>query len=159
MMWYEFIFISIIIIGVMCSAILEIKACSNKAPYGKTFIKKFCRKINMIQKVQKRDKLTFVPSVIHDRMFKVSILDDSNPSGLEYKTIPRYLSKTVYINDEPVCRLHKFNDKESIEFSSDRKYNEIISIVDEAYNNAEKAESDYIHNVVEKHFRTKTFFD
>ena len=63
----------------------------------------------MIQKVQRRDKLTFVPSVLHDRMFKVSILDDANPEGLEYKTIPRYLSKTVYVNDEPVCRLHKFN--------------------------------------------------
>ena len=97
-MWYEFIFISIIIICVTCSAILEIKTCANRAPYGKTFIKKFCRKIHMIQKVQRRDKLTFVPSVLHDRMFKVSILDDANPEGLEYKTIPKKCLIHSYIS-------------------------------------------------------------
>lgn len=158
-MWYEYLFVTIVILCGVAFNVSIIKSACNEAPDGRAFVKKFSKKIHLIQKAQKRENLPFIPGVVRERLFKVRILDDNTPEGLEYKTIPRYTSKTVYIDDEPVCRIHKFREKEYVEISSDRKADEVIYIVEKAFEVADKAENEFMEKFVAEHFRTKTFFD
>jgi hypothetical protein len=117
--------------------IKNIKDYRNSAPYGKRFIKRFYDKLTSIDRaLHIADAPSFVTAV-NSKTFKVTVRKDETPKGLEFETIPVYKSYCVYIDGEAVCRAHVLHinskNKIYIEFSSKRKYSEVIEIVDSVY--------------------------
>ena len=128
----------------------NIRAFRRTPPNGKAFIKKFVNKVKTIQSVLKQNEVPYLRTTIKNHSFNVKVVNEEAQVGLKYSTIPMHSSKLVYINDEAVCRVHSmdydFSKKYFLEFSSDRKLNEIIEIIDEVYKIANKLEKDYWNN-------------
>ena len=146
----------------------EIKQWRNQAPNGKDFIKNFSKALLDIRYCQQiytnkgikdnKQYIDYVPANVNNTLFKVKVLKDNTPEGLEYSTIPRYKSYTVYINDEPVCREHIFNDKSSFEFTCKRERDEVIQIVMQAYEVARPdVEADH-KRIYSEWLSTKSYF-
>lgn len=129
-------------------------------PYGKGFIKKFNEKLYRISQACTRSHSGFILVSAHNKNFKVAVKEDVVPAGLEYSTIPMYTSNSVYIDDEVVCRVHHIShfgkDKVFLEFSSERKYLEVIEIVDIASQVAKSLNAEYIHSALTKD--SKSFY-
>ena len=128
------ILVVLVTLGVATSwtiaCIKEIKEFRNSVPNGKAFVKKFYNKVISINIAQ---QVLELPNIVSQEMV---------PEGLEYKTIPKYKSFCIYIEDEAVCRVHilevNYKNKICFDFSSKRPRCEIIEIIDEAYLIAEK---------------------
>lgn len=142
-----------LLMGIFCIVITivvlvkDIKEARNTAPHGKTFTKKFYEKL---VEIHKAGEVTGAPgfiSKVKGLSFTVNIVKDEVPKGLEYETIPIYKSYCVYVDNEAVCRAHilqiDFKDKIYLEFSSKRKYAEVIEIVESVYTQAKEALAEY----------------
>lgn len=145
MSFTEWMYILMGIFFIIANTILitkNIKDERNSAPNGKTFVKKFYEKLTDIEKALQIAKVPSFDTNIKGYSFKVSVKKDDTPKGLEYETIPVYKSYCVYINNEAVCRAHILHinckDKIYIEFSSTRKYAEVIDIVNNVHNQAKE---------------------
>ena len=152
-----------IVMFLMWSAFEIWKDCrkaSNTLPYGKRAIKKFVEKVERIYDANRISSGKIVTR--HgDLFFPVEIVEKDIEDGLEYKTIPMYKCKAVYIKDEEVARVHSVdsNCKKHyfLEFAYNRKLNEIIEIVDAAYNVAEPIYKAHHDNVFTD--RHKSFYE
>lgn len=116
--------------------IKEVKEHRRLAPNGKVFVKEFVNKIEVIESATKhRGKSSTVEK--DNFKFEVSIKADEKLKGLEYETIPVHTSKCVYINDEPICRVHYIHahtkDKYYLDFTCKRNLNEILDIIESSY--------------------------
>lgn len=116
--------------------IKEVKAYRRQAPDGKVFVKEFVNKIKVIESATKhKGKHSTVEK--DSFKFEVSVKDDEKLKGLEWETIPMHTSKCVYINDEPICRIHSIHaytkDKYFLDFTSKRNLNEILDIIESSY--------------------------
>jgi hypothetical protein len=127
------IFISVFWILV---TVKEVKEHRRQAPNGKVFVREFVDKVKTIESATKHlDK----PSIIEKDNFKfeVTVKEDEHLKGLKYETIPVHTSKCVYINDEPVCRIHRIDvstkAKYYLDFTCERHLNEIIDIIESSY--------------------------
>lgn len=116
--------------------IKEVKEHRRLAPNGKAFIREFVNKVNVIESATKHlDK----PSTVEKDNFKfeVTVKKDDCLKGLKYETIPVHTSKCVYINNEPVCRIHRIDAstkaKYYLDFTCKRHLNEIIDIIESSY--------------------------
>ena len=123
------------------SIIRDIKRWRREAPNGKVFKKEFAKIIDDICNAQQISKNEYMPAFVNNVMFKVEV-DEYKPMGLEYSTIPMYMCYDIYINGEIVCREHiiKELNKNKIwfEFSSKRKRDEIIVIINSANESAKE---------------------
>ena len=123
------------------STIKEIKQCRREAPNGKVFKKEFAEIIDNICRAQQISKNEHMPAFVNNVMFKVEV-DEYKPMGLEYSTIPMYMCYDIYINGEIVCREHIIRElsknKIWFEFSSKRKRDEIIAIINSANESAKE---------------------
>lgn len=114
----------------------EVKSNRRLAPDGKVFVKKF---VNKIEVIESATKYCGKPSTVEKDNFKfdVSVKDDEKLKGLEYEALPVHTSKCVYINDEPICRVHYIHahikDKYYLDFTCKRNLNEIIDIIESSY--------------------------
>ena len=97
-------------------------------------------------------------SKFHD--FNISIQDEKHNS---ISILTTYTSSSVYINGEKVCtihRLHKaFHISRSIEYSDDRKIDEINRIIKHANAHAKKRINEYNSNSRMGRDRNKSLFD
>ena len=111
------------------------------APYGKVFKKEFAETIVGIHRAQEISKNEHITAFVNYVMFIVRV-DEYKPLGLEFSTIPMYRCYDIYINDELVCKEHIIKewskDKIWFEFSSQRKIDEIITLVKEADKHTEE---------------------
>ena len=139
--------------------ISEIKKSRNTTPYGKTFIKKFHKIVKDIEEAQRISKHTVMTCFANGGMFKVAVKKDDTPEGIQYRTIPVYKSYGIYINDELVCREHIFKDKSYFEFSSDRKTDEVVTLVKEAHIPAREIIDKHNKELYDKYFGHKSFFE
>lgn len=143
---------SIFILFWLFYVIREIKIARNSAPNGKTFIKRFHEKIVGLLKVQQVNHIEHLNLKINNELsFVVKVIKEVVPPGLQYETIPMYESYCVYINGEAVCRVHvievHFKKKAYLEFSSKRKTNEIVDIIESTYNNYKKDLDNYYNSL------------
>lgn len=135
------------IFGIVCTAcwiitiIKDVKTTRRTAPYGKVFKKEFAEIIDDIFRAQKISDQTYIPACANNILFKIEV-DEYKPSGLEYSTIPMYRCYDIHINGEIVCREHiikeRSKDKIWFEFSSKRERDEIITLVNAAYEPAKE---------------------
>lgn len=129
------IFMSICFLWIVFS---EWYRASNTLPYGNRAIKKFIKKVETICSVTANDGP--IELKYNNKTFMVKCIDEAKQRGLEYSTIPRYKSKLLYINDEPVCRVHYFENFKKhtgLEFTLSRERDEIVELVDATYMIAE----------------------
>lgn len=142
----------LLISGMLIYLIFEIKNFVNRKPDGSRFIKKFVHKIDVIYDAIENSEESSIAITVNNHIFQVTVKKDNNPKSLSYSSIPMYKSMCVYINEEPVCRIHKVHadlkDKNYLEFSSKRKYIEIIEIVEEAYVSASAIRKEQIKTFV-----------
>ena len=134
------------IYGIACTAFMgifwtiiivkEVKSNRRLAPDGKVFVKEFINKIEVIESATKHHGK---PSTVEKDSFKfeVSVKADEKLKGLEYDALPVHTSKCVYINDEPVCRIHTIHastkSKHYLDFTRKRNLNEILDIIESSY--------------------------
>jgi hypothetical protein len=127
-----------ILISVIWTLVIikEVKSNRRLAPDGKVFVREFVNKVNIIESATKHlDK----PSTVEKDNFKfeITVKEDERLKGLEYETIPVHTSKCVYINNEPVCRIHRIDVSTKaryyLDFTNKRHLNEIIDIVESSY--------------------------
>lgn len=127
--------------------IKDIKDVRNSMPHGKTFTKKFYKKLTDISKAIEIAKVPGLVSKLKGLDFSINVVKDDVPKGLMYETIPAYKSYCVYIDNEAVCRAHilhiEYKDTIYLEFSSKRHYKEIIEIVENVYAQAEEILAEY----------------
>jgi hypothetical protein len=120
----------------------DIKDTRNSMPHGKTFTKKFYKKLTDISKAEEIAKVPGFVSKLKGLDFSVNVVKDDVPKGLMYETIPAYKSYCIYIDNEAVCRAHslhiEYKDMVYLEFSSKRPYKEIVEIVENVYTQAEE---------------------
>ena len=151
----------IMVICLFAIAVKEYKNHVNSMPNGKNFVKNFVSKIDTIQRVT--DNSNSITVTVKGRGFNVSAKKDDNPKGLEYETIPVYRSTCIYIDDEPVCRMHNlhlsFKDNYYLEFSSKRRCKEVIEITEEAFKIADQIRDEQIKTYVGSYLSTKSFYD
>ena len=99
-------------------------------------------------------------SKFHGFNFNISIQDEKHNS---ISILTTYTSSSVYINDEKVCtihRLHKvFHISRSIEYSDDRKIDEIDRIIKHANAHAKKRIDEYNSNSRIARDKNKSLFD
>ena len=133
-----YIIITIIYIVCISRSIIKYK---NSAPHGTTFTKKFLAKLVNIDRALYWAEVPSFSTWVNGQNFNVTVRKDETPKGLEYESISAYKSYCAYIDNEAVCRVHilHVNCKDTIylEFSSKRKYDEIIEIINNVYTQAE----------------------
>lgn len=117
--------------------ISESRRSQKLPPCGKMFKKEFAKIVDDIHTAQKIGELKFLYSFQNNITFKVRVEKNAS-DGLEYKSIPVYKNYDIYINDELVCRDHIFKEQHHFEFSSQRKRDEIITLVKEAHKHAKE---------------------
>ncbi len=147
MTWMYIVFGLLYFIIMVWIIFRNVKDARNSAPNGKTFVKKFYKKLTDIEKALQTARASSFNTNIKGHSFKVAVRKDDGPKNLEYEIIPVYKSYCVYIDDEAVCRAHVLHinckDKIYIEFSSSRKHAEVIDIVDSVHSQAEEILTNY----------------
>lgn len=130
---YEILWLILLVIVLAFDISYTLWTNANSLPHGKRAVKKFIEKINIIKNVTE-DNEQPVEFVHKGKHFKVMVLVEDKQTGLEYSTIPRYISKMLYINNEPVCRIHDLEDyskhRTYLEFGQSRERAEIIELVE-----------------------------
>ena len=132
--------------------IKEVKSNRRLAPDGAVFVKEFVNKIEVIESATKHHGK---PSTIEKDSFKfeVSVKADEKLKGLKYDTIPVHTSKCVYINDEPICRIHYIHahikDKYYLDFTSKRNLSEILDIIESSYKVCKASEDARWKNILD----------
>lgn len=160
--WSVVLVFSIVVVYMMYMVVGDIKEVRRKAPYGKVFVRDFMEMIDDIETATTHSNKKYIEAFItSDFKFKVKVEKELPYTGLEFVTIPMYKSYAVYIDDEIVCRAHIIRqlskDHTFLEFSSNRKMEEVIDIVKKAH----KVAREYNHDIVTKLFNkydSKSFY-
>ena len=160
--WYAVIVISVAVVFVLYMILGDIKECRRKAPYGKVFVRDFMEMIDDIETAIIHSNKEYIDTFINGNFkFKVKVKKELPYTGLEFVTIPMYKSYAVYIDDEIVCRAHIIRqlskDHTFLEFSSNRKMDEVIDIVKKAYKVAREYNHERINNWFSK-YDSKSFY-
>lgn len=126
-------------------------------PYGKKFIKNFEDSLERI--CRETEVSNSVSVIINNIALNVKAIKCKPTECLEYYTISPYECIKFYVEDELVAVMHSLNykyDKKAkyVEFTSKRKQNEIIEIVDLAANVAKNSMRDRL----DKSYSKKSFY-
>lgn len=136
-------FVCAIGVLVIISRIKDFIDEAKKSPTGKKFIKNFASQIEDIQHNQIYNGDKNLEVSLNNKIFKVCVTNDPTIDTLSGSFLSVYKSKSVYIDDELVCRLHIWRpgilDEIFIDFSRKRSQGEIIEIISEAARIAEHA--------------------
>lgn len=85
--------------------------------------------------------------------FSVRVEDKDDYEGIRYISSP-YKTTDIYINDELVCRIHKFENLwvtyRTLEYTKERSMTEVNDIIVKAYKLSKKRENEYYKNKVAK---------
>ena len=160
--WFTIILISVVVGCCLYITITEIRASRRQAPDGKVFVKDFMEMIYDIEDALIDSKKEYLEAFVSGNFkFKVRVNKEVPYVGLEYETIPMYKSHAIYIDDELVCRAHTIykdcKNNTFIEFSSQRKRDEVIDIVKKVYKVAKEYNHESITRLFSK-YDSKSFY-
>lgn len=131
----DIIAICFMIASVVCMLFWVYWSTINEARTGRRWRRKFIEKLETIYNVTGDNGPLELKYNGHT--FNIKVVDEPKQVGLEYDTIPMYKSKLLYINDEPVCRVHYieslFRKYKFLEFTNSRKFEEIIELTQGVY--------------------------
>lgn len=117
---------------------------------------------------KKVDNIGFVCRILHIEEFNfenkgfqfgVRIEDKKHSENIQGYT--PYSTVNVYINDELVCKIHKlenaFTTYRMIEYTKDRKAEEVRDVILKAYKASKKMENEYYNRKIDEN-DSKTFY-
>ena len=140
MVWNKVALVIFVVFNFSFMIISSVMESRNTLPYGKRAVKKLVEKTDRIydaNRIAKKEILVHKDGVV----LPVKVVEQDTMEGLEYSTIPMYKCLSVYIKDEEVVRIHNIYSQSKnnyyLEFTATRKQNEIIEIIDAAYNVAQ----------------------
>jgi hypothetical protein len=156
----------IISTAVFCLALVFVGVLKemNTLPNGKLGIKKLVKKINAIKDVKRFSPDAYPLNItLQDKKFKVEVNKVHGVESFAYKTIPYYSCEEVCINEEPVLRVHHiytlFKDYSYLDFTENRKLEEISLIINRACNKADSLYSEYLHSACHTNRCESSFFN
>lgn len=123
------------IASVVCMLFWLYWSTINEKRTGRRWKRKFIEKLETIYSVTSNGDT--IELKFNGHIFNIKVVDEPKQVGLEYDTIPMYKSKLLYINDEPVCRVHYIESLlrkyKFLEFTNARKFEEIVELTQGVY--------------------------